>query len=140
MQVTQDYYKMLGIAPNASMNEIKNAYRRLAFQYHPDRNQSDPTATRKMEDINEAYSTLSDATKRRKYDIPLGYGTISPKFNSSEKVRIISPSSPYHDHVGVIDKPPFNNTFRFWYIVKFDSSGLTAVSQFAEEELSIIEE
>ena len=138
--MTQDYYKILGIAPNASMNEIKNAYRKLAFQYHPDRNQSDSTATRKMEDINEAYATLSDATKRRKYDIPLGYRTISSKFNTGAKVRIISPSSPYNDHVGVIDKPPFKDTFRFWYIVKFAARDLTAVSQFAEEELSIIEE
>jgi DnaJ-class molecular chaperone len=47
MQVTQDYYKMLGIAPNASMNEIKNAYRRLTFQYPPDRNQSDQLLTGK---------------------------------------------------------------------------------------------
>ena len=140
MQLTQDYYKLLRVAPNASMNEIKNAYRRLAFQYHPDRNQSDLTATRKMEDINEAYVTLSHATKRRKYEIPLRYGTISPKFYSGDKVRIISSSSPYNDHVGAIDKPPFNDTFRFWYIVKFDARGLTAVIQFAEEELSIIEE
>jgi DnaJ-class molecular chaperone len=47
--MAQEYYKVLGIALNASINEIKNAYRRLAFQYHPDRNQSDPNADRKME-------------------------------------------------------------------------------------------
>jgi curved DNA-binding protein CbpA len=93
-----------------------------------------------MEDINEAYTTLSDATKRRKYDILLGYLTISPKFNTGAKVRIISPSSPYNDHVGVIDKPPFNDAFPFWYVAKFESRGLTAVSQFDEEELSIIED
>jgi DnaJ-class molecular chaperone len=90
MQMTQDYYKVLGIAPNASLNEIKNAYRRLAFQYHPDRNQSDPTANRKMEGVNETYATLSDPGKRRKYDIPLGYRTTSPKFNTGAKVRTIS--------------------------------------------------
>ena len=140
MQMTQDYYKVLGIAPNATVNELKNAYRRLAFQYHPDRNQSDPTTNRKMEDINEAYATLSDATKRGIHDIPLRYGTISSKFNSGDKVRIISSSSPCYDHIGVIDKPPFNDTFRFWYVVKFESKGLTMVSQFAEEELGIIEE
>ena len=74
--MTQDYYKVLRIAPNASINEIENAYRRLAFQYHPDRNQSHPTANRKMEHINEAYATLSEPVKRRKYEAPLGYRTI----------------------------------------------------------------
>ena len=140
MQMTQDYYKVLGIAPNASVNEIKNAYRRLAFQCHPDRNQSDPTSNRKMEEINEAYATLSDPVKRRKYDTALGYRTISPKFNPGDKVRIISRSSPYSDRWGLIDKPPFSDTFRFWYIVKFEFKGLTMVSQFAEEELRIVEE
>jgi curved DNA-binding protein CbpA len=140
MQMTQDYYKVLGIAPNASVNEIKNAYRRLAFQCHPDRNQSDPTSNRKMEEINEAYATLSDPVKRRKYDTPLEYRTTSPKFNPGDKVRIISRSSPYSDRWGLIDKPPFSDTFRFWYIVKFEFKGLTMVSQFAEEELRIVEE
>jgi molecular chaperone DnaJ len=80
MQITQDYYKILGIAPNTSMNEIINAYCWfwLAFRYHPDRNQSDSNTNQKMEDIHEAYDTLSDAAKRRKCDISLGYRTISP--------------------------------------------------------------
>jgi DnaJ-class molecular chaperone len=139
MQMTQDYYKVLGIAPNATVNELKNAYRRLAFQYHPDRNQSDTTANRKMEDINEAYATLSDPVKRRKYDTPLGYRTTSPKFNTGAKVKIISRSSPYNDHIGVVDKPPFNDSFRFWYMVKLESGDLAAINQFAEEELSEVE-
>jgi curved DNA-binding protein CbpA len=140
MQMTQDYYKVLGIAPNADLNEIKQAYRKLAFQYHPDRNQTDPAARGKMEEINEAYANLSDPTKRREYDLPRGYRNISPKFNPGDKVIINSRSSPHNDHHGVIDKPPFSDTFRFWYMVKFDSKGLTMVSQFAEEELSEIED
>jgi hypothetical protein len=64
----KDYYQILGIDRNASLQQIKEAYRRLAFQYHPDRNKGDPHATEKMKEINEAYAALSDAGKRREYD------------------------------------------------------------------------
>lgn len=65
----KDYYEVLGIDSNASQQEIKEAYRKLAFQYHPDRNKDDPTASDKMKALNEAYATLSDAAKRREYDL-----------------------------------------------------------------------
>jgi len=64
----KDYYQILGVNRNASLQQIKEAYRRLAFQYHPDRNKGDPHATEKMKEINEAYAALSDAGKRREYD------------------------------------------------------------------------
>ena len=64
----KDYYQILGIDRNASLQRIKEAYRRLAFQYHPDRNKGDPHATEKMKEINEAYAALSDAGKRREYN------------------------------------------------------------------------
>ena len=59
---------MLGVKNNASQQEIKEAYRKLAFQFHPDRNKDDPAASDKMKAINEAYATLSDPVKRREYD------------------------------------------------------------------------
>ena len=61
MQIEQDYYNILGITVSADTEQINHAYRKLAFQYHPDRNQNDPEANRKMQEINEAYSTLADA-------------------------------------------------------------------------------
>jgi curved DNA-binding protein CbpA len=64
----KDYYQILGIDKTASSEEIKTAYRRLAFQYHPDRNAGDAAATEKMKEINEAYATLSSPEKRREYD------------------------------------------------------------------------
>ena len=64
----KDYYDILGVNRDASQQAIKEAYRKLAFQYHPDRNKEDPAATQKMKDINEAYAVLSDASKRREYD------------------------------------------------------------------------
>ena len=63
-----DYYQILGIDSGASQQEIRKAYRTLAFQYHPDRNKGDPTTAERMKEINEAYATLSDPVKRREYD------------------------------------------------------------------------
>lgn len=64
----KDYYEILGVDKNASPEQIKQAYRKLAFQYHPDRNKENPAATGRMKEINEAYATLSDSRKRREYD------------------------------------------------------------------------
>ena len=141
MQIGQDYYKILGIEPNASTKDIKKAYRKLAFEYHPDRNQMNLTANEKMLEINEAYNILSDPVKRRDYDIPLGYCTVEPKFKTGSKVRVNAHSkTPYKDHTGVVDREPIKDSFRFWYMVKFDMKGFDAVSRFAEEELSEVGE
>lgn len=67
MAVKRDYYEVLGIARDASAEEIKKAFRKLAFQYHPDRNK-DAGASDKFKEINEAYEVLSDADKRSAYD------------------------------------------------------------------------
>lgn len=64
----RDYYEVLGIGTEASQQEIKEAYRKLAFQYHPDRNHNDSDAGDKMKALNEAYAVLSDPAKRRKFD------------------------------------------------------------------------
>ena len=64
----KDYYQILGINKNASQQEIRQAYRKLAFQYHPDKNVGDPEASEKMKEINEAYAILSDPVKHRDYD------------------------------------------------------------------------
>jgi curved DNA-binding protein len=64
----KDYYKILGVSRNASQQEIKEAYRRLARQYHPDVNPDDPQAQERFKEINEAYHVLSDPEKRAKYD------------------------------------------------------------------------
>ncbi len=62
-----DYYQVLGVPRNASKEEIKAAFRKLALQYHPDRNKS-PEAEEKFKQISEAYAVLSDDEKRRQYD------------------------------------------------------------------------
>ena len=63
-----DYYQILGVDQKASAKQIKDAYRKLAFQYHPDRNDKNPAAAEKMKSVNEAYAVLSDPGKRGEYD------------------------------------------------------------------------
>ncbi|HEY9430720.1 MAG TPA: DnaJ domain-containing protein, partial [Blastocatellia bacterium] len=63
-----DYYEVLGVSRNATEQELKSAYRKLALQYHPDRNPGDHTAEDKFKEINEAYGVLSNAESRSRYD------------------------------------------------------------------------
>jgi molecular chaperone DnaJ len=69
----RDYYETLGVPRDASQEDIKKAYRRLAKQYHPDVNKDDPQANEKFKEINEAYEVLSDPQKRAQYD---RFGTV----------------------------------------------------------------
>ena len=63
-----DYYKILGVAENASQKQIKEAFRRLALEYHPDRNRDDAASTERMKAVNEAYAVLSNLKRRSEYD------------------------------------------------------------------------
>lgn len=64
----KDFYKILGVERDATDNDIKKAYRRLAIVHHPDKNPDDVDAADKFKEIGEAYETLSDAEKRARYD------------------------------------------------------------------------
>jgi len=102
----KDLYERLGVDKNSSADEIKKAYRNLAFKYHPDRNAGDKIAEEKFKEINEAYSVLGDETKRRQYDM----------FNSS------SQQNAYHNAGNFYSSDdPFAEFFKNAYRTSGDS-------------------
>jgi curved DNA-binding protein len=81
--MTKDYYGVLGVPRNASDGEIKKAYRKLAMQYHPDRNSGkEEWANEKFKEINEAYAVLGNPQKRKQYDQFGTVGNIGDIFSS----------------------------------------------------------
>lgn len=68
MNNDKDYYEVLGVSRDASQDEIKSAFRKLAKKYHPDLNKDDPTAADKFKEVSEAYEVLGDEQKRKQYD------------------------------------------------------------------------
>ena len=64
----RDYYEILGVSKGAAADEIKKAYRKVAMQYHPDRNPGDKAAEEKFKEAAEAYEVLSDTDKKAQYD------------------------------------------------------------------------
>jgi molecular chaperone DnaJ len=85
MAEKRDYYEVLGVQKNASKDEIKDAYRKLAMQFHPDRNKS-PEAEEKFKEISEAYAVLSDDEKRQQYDT-LGHAGFDQRYTSEDIFR-----------------------------------------------------
>jgi curved DNA-binding protein len=84
-----DYYKILGVIENATEDEIKKSYRKIAKRYHPDTNPGDQEAERKFKEAAEAYGVLSDAEKRKAYDHERSkaYGTVTGQNRPEGKTR-----------------------------------------------------
>jgi len=81
----KDYYKILGVTKNATQDEIKKVYRKLAVKHHPDKNAGNKGAEEKFKAISEAYSVLSDVEKRKKYDeLGVNYNQYQQQGNARE--------------------------------------------------------
>ena len=110
----RDFYEILGVPKNADENTIKQSYRKLAMQYHPDRNPGDKPAEEKFKEAAEAYEILSNADKRARYDRlghagvdgNSGYGGGSRGFNSNEDIF-----SAFGDIFGDMGGSPFESFF-----------------------------
>ncbi len=95
MSEKKDYYEVLGVKREASKDEIKDAYRKLALQFHPDRNKS-PEAEEKFKEISEAYAVLSDDQKRQTYD-QLGHSGFDQRYSSEDIFRGADFDSVFRD-------------------------------------------
>jgi molecular chaperone DnaJ len=95
MAEKRDYYEVLGVSKNSSKDEIKDAYRKLAMQYHPDRNKS-PDAEEKFKEISEAYAVLSDDEKRQQYDM-LGHAGFDQRYTPEDIFRGADFDSVFRD-------------------------------------------
>src|SRR5688572_2046065 len=100
----RDYYDVLGVPRSASEKEIRQAYRKLARQYHPDLNPNDKQAEAKFKEIGQAYEVLSDADKRKQYD------RWGPDFEKYEQARKAGASAGASGGSGPFGSGPFTWT------------------------------
>ncbi len=116
-----DYYQILEVDRKAAPQTIKEAYRRLAFQYHPDRNKGNPSALERMKEINEAYAVLSDPRKRRDYDTlqeqygPYGYDRFKQSYSEQDIFRGSDIHQIFEEMARAFGLRSFDDVFREAY-------------------------
>lgn len=104
--MSENYYDILGVPKNATSEQIKKAYRKLAFEYHPDRNPGDKKrAEEKFNKITEAYDVLVDDSKRKNYD--LGYSDYSNNYQNQSQNYYKTRTTYTYDN-------PFGENANFW--------------------------
>jgi curved DNA-binding protein len=105
-----DYYKALGVEKNASADDIKKAFRKLAVKYHPDRNPNDKSAEDKFKVINEAYAVLSDPKKKEQYDT-FGSSGFHQQYSQEDIFRGFDFGNAYKDMGGAGGEDIFSRLF-----------------------------
>ena len=112
----KDYYETLGVSKDASADDIKSSYRKLARQYHPDVTKEDPKhAEERFKDISEAYEVLADPEKRKLYD-NYGRAGVSGQFSEEDKFswQDFSHKQDLNDIFGDMSGSEFGNLFEFF--------------------------
>lgn len=142
----KDYYKILGVSPGATLQEIRKAYRKLAFRYHPDQNPENAFAEANFKELQEAYATLSHAGRRRAYDEERWLMGMS---NTARQQEAISPQWILHEcmklhrHMATIDTYRMSHRSLRDYIFLLLSDahiGILLHSNDGETNAAIIEE
>lgn len=108
--IQKDYYKILGVEKNATENELKKAYKKLAIKYHPDKNPNNKEAEEKFKEVNEAYQILSDKNKRQQYDM---FGTVDGMGSSDMDFNPNDIFASFFKHHGWgFDEEPMERTYK----------------------------
>lgn len=123
----KDYYKILGVTKKTDDDEIRKNYRKLAMQYHPDKNPEDPTAEEMFKDVAEAYGVLTDPVKRREYDICRARGTAFTGSHTSDNF-----SYSQEDILKDLFKDPRFQQMFSGLLREFQRSGFRHSSQFVK--------
>ncbi|MDD3089551.1 MAG: DnaJ domain-containing protein, partial [Candidatus Omnitrophica bacterium] len=106
-----DYYKVLGVKEDASADEIKKAYRKLALKYHPDKNAGNKKAEDEFKKVSEAYYTLGDEKRRKEYDTLRRTGGFSGNFSSNQGFDPSDFMSHFSSGRGFSSSSPFGDIF-----------------------------
>jgi len=134
----KDYYKILGIDISADKNQIKSAYRSLARKYHPDINQGNKLSEDKFKEIGEAYSILSDETKKAQYDLLKGLTSRKPNASEQAKKQASEAYSEQQKKASKkskseADKRPFGDVFSQFVDKMFEKGEAPKPKQSAEK-------
>src|SRR5688500_16912219 len=110
MSAKRDYYEILGVTKTATPEEVKKAYRKVAIQFHPDKNQGNKEAEEKFKEAAEAYEVLSDSDKRAKYD-RFGHSRGNGGYSSEHHMNMEDIFSQFGDVFGGGGGSPFDSFF-----------------------------
>lgn len=117
--VLKDYYKILEIPPNATVEEVKKAYRRMAFKYHPDANKQDVFTESYFIEAQEAYAVLSNVETRRNYDNELWLAGMTTRAREHQVVTpdwILKESIKLYNHMATVDVYRMNHKALYEYL------------------------
>lgn len=114
--VLKDYYRILGISPDSSEGQIKQAYRRLVRENHPDYNPQDPDCEERLREINESYEALTDSTMRRRVDRFLS-GMRRPNFPKADSIYFSEQEAPYSHEETLIQEWDRTQMGSKWFVL-----------------------